>query len=55
MSVLVFHGEDNSASDDDDLTDGRRMIKVKGREEREGKGERETLKESGKPRRLQLE
>ena len=46
LSVSVFHGEDNSASDDDDLTDGRRMIKVRGGEEREGKGERETLRET---------
>ena len=29
----MFHGEDNSASDDDDLADGRRMIKVRKREE----------------------
>ena len=28
MSAAVFHGDDNSASDDDEVADGRRMIKV---------------------------
>ena len=38
LSVSVFKGEDNSASDDDDLTDGRRMIKVRAGQGRAGQG-----------------